>query len=221
MLRPAGGRSSGRSVQAGTNSWASRWIPSHRPQRGSSPGIGTGRMISRTVPSRQKRWPRAAIQRRTWAGSPWNWNGPGFSAGRSDQLAGTSVATMSSRLIRQGVPSITSRQPSQRVATLSLTIVVIRTPMISIGPILAPHPESRAAWQEGLPGKARMTPSAFVMIHTGGHVNGSPDHKPALYRYPAFWMPGLVYFLLEAVLGVGIRGNGCGLPITVSELSLI
>ncbi len=58
----------------------------------------------------------------------------------------------------------------------------------------------------------------FVMIHTGGHVNGSPDHKPALYRYPAFWMPGLVYFLLEAVLGVGIRGNGCGLPITVSEL---
>ena len=56
------------------------------------------------------------------------------------------------------------------------------------------------------------------MIHTGGHVNSSPDHKPALYRYPWFWIPVPVYLLVEAVLGAGIRSNGCGLPITVSEL---
>jgi hypothetical protein len=49
-------------------------------------------------------------------------------------------------------------------------------------------------------------------------VNGSPDHRPALYTYPAFWIPGLVYFIFEAVLGVGIRSNGCGLPITFSGL---
>lgn len=49
-------------------------------------------------------------------------------------------------------------------------------------------------------------------------MNGSPDHRPALSTYPAFWIPGLVYFIFEAVLGVGIRSNGCGLPITVSEL---
>jgi hypothetical protein len=56
------------------------------------------------------------------------------------------------------------------------------------------------------------------MMHTGGHVDGSPDHKRALYRYPGIWIPALVFFLFEAVLGVGIRGNGCGLPITFSEL---
>ena len=41
---------------------------------------------------------------------------------------------MSSRFTRQGVPGITSRQPSQRIATLSWTIVRIVTPMISIDP---------------------------------------------------------------------------------------
>ncbi len=40
---------------------------------------------------------------------------------------------MSRRFTRQGVPSIGSRQPSQRDATLSLTIVRIWMPMISIG----------------------------------------------------------------------------------------
>src|SRR6185436_444866 len=48
--------------------------------------------------------------------------------------------TMSRRLIRQGTPSITSRQPSQRLATLSSTIVSSRIPMISIGAILAGEP---------------------------------------------------------------------------------
>ena len=73
-----------------------------------------------------------AIQRRTQAGSGWNWNGPGLIVGRSVQATGASAATMSSRLTRQGVPSMTSRQPSQRIATLSLTIVRIWMPMISI-----------------------------------------------------------------------------------------
>ena len=39
---------------------------------------------------------------------------------------------MSSRFTRHGVPGMTSRQPSQRIATLSLTIVRIVTPMSSI-----------------------------------------------------------------------------------------
>ena len=51
----------------------------------------------------------------------------------SVQPTGVSAATMSRRFTRHGVPSMTSRQPSHRVATLSLTIVRIWTPMISIG----------------------------------------------------------------------------------------
>jgi hypothetical protein len=39
---------------------------------------------------------------------------------------------MSRRFTRQGVPGMISRQPSQRIATLSETIVRIVTPMISI-----------------------------------------------------------------------------------------
>ena len=66
------------------------------------------------------------------AGSPWNWNGPGLMVGRSVHATGDSAATMSRRFTRQGVPSMTSRQPSQRGATLSLTIVRISMPMISI-----------------------------------------------------------------------------------------
>src|SRR4051812_33392607 len=120
------------SCQLGTNSWSSRWIPSHSPHRGRSPGIGTGRMISRTWPRRQKRKPRSAIQRRACDGSAWNWNGPGLIVGDEVQSVGTSVATMSRMLSRHGVPSMTSRQPSHRIAVFSLTIVGIRTPMISM-----------------------------------------------------------------------------------------
>ena len=58
-------------------------------------------------------------------------------AGRSVHEAADSGATMSRRLIRHGVPLMTPRQPSHRVATLSLTIVRIWTPMISIAPIVA------------------------------------------------------------------------------------
>jgi hypothetical protein len=57
----------------------------------------------------------------------------GLMTGRSVQSTGFSAVTVSSRLIRQGVPSMISRQPSQRAATLSLTIVRIWTPMISTG----------------------------------------------------------------------------------------
>ena len=42
---------SGLDGQAGTNSWSSRWRPSHSPQRGSSPGIAMGRISSRTSPT--------------------------------------------------------------------------------------------------------------------------------------------------------------------------
>ena len=68
---------------------------------------------------------RRAIQARTCAPSEWNWKGPGLTAARSVQEVAFSGATMSSRLTRQGVPSITSRQPSQREATLSWTMVRI------------------------------------------------------------------------------------------------
>ena len=47
---------------------------------------------------------------------------------------------MSSRFTRHGVPSMISPQPSQRVATLSLMIVRMRTPMISIGAMVAGRP---------------------------------------------------------------------------------
>ena len=89
-------------------------------------------MISRTSLRRQNSSPRLAIQRRTQAASLWNWNGPGLMSGRAVQDTGVSTATMSSRLIRHGVPSINSRQPSHQRASLSLMIVRIVTPMISI-----------------------------------------------------------------------------------------
>ena len=63
--------------------------------------------------------------------------GPGLIAGRSVQATGASAATMSRRFTRQGVPSMISRQPSHRRATLSRTIVRIWTPMISIEPMVA------------------------------------------------------------------------------------
>ena len=51
------GRSSGTGAQAaGMNSWSSRWLPSHNPQRTRPPaGIATGRMISRTSERRHHR----------------------------------------------------------------------------------------------------------------------------------------------------------------------
>src|SRR4051794_4146579 len=51
---------------------------------------------------------------------------------RPAQDAGVSAATVSRMLSRHGVPSMTSRQPSHRIDTLSLTIVWIRTPRYSI-----------------------------------------------------------------------------------------
>jgi hypothetical protein len=90
-------------------------------------------MISRTSPLRQNRKPLPAIQRRTQSGSPWNWKGPGLMTGRSVQDTGVSAATMSRRLTRHGVPSITCSHPSHRVAMFSLMIVRIWMPMISIG----------------------------------------------------------------------------------------
>ena len=56
----------------------------------------------------------------------------GLTSGVSVQSTGDSVATMSSTFTRHGVPSMISLQPSQRVATLSLMIVRMSTPMISI-----------------------------------------------------------------------------------------
>ena len=85
------------------------------PSAGGSVGIRTGRMISRTSPRRQNRNPLSAIQRRTWLGSRWNWNGPGLIAGRSVQSTGDSAATMSRRFTRQGVPSMA--RGSRRSAT--------------------------------------------------------------------------------------------------------
>ena len=53
-------------------------------------------------------------------------------AGASVQVTVVSVATMSRMFIRHGVPSMISRQPSQRVATLSWMTVGMRMPRISI-----------------------------------------------------------------------------------------
>ena len=120
------------SRQAGTNSWSSRWMPSHRPQRGR---IGRDRDRAHDLADLA-----AAAEQEALAGHPATdagrvaveLEGPGLIVGRSVQATGASAATMSRRLIRHGVPSMTSRQPSQRIATLSLTIVRIWTPMISI-----------------------------------------------------------------------------------------
>ena len=64
---------------------------------------------------------------------------------------------MSSRFTRHGVPGMTSRQPSQRIATLSLTIVRIVTPMISIAPEDSRGPRTRqaASAQGTVPGGSR------------------------------------------------------------------
>jgi hypothetical protein len=87
-----------------------------------------------------------AIHARTCAGSEWNWNGPGLTSALSVQSTGDSEATMSSRFTRQGVPSMISLHPSQRVATLSFTIVRISTPMISIASDGSRPPAGARAW---------------------------------------------------------------------------
>ena len=92
-----------------------------------------GRMSSRTSDLRQNRFPRSRIQRRTQAGSAWNWNGPGLIVVRPDQAGGISTAVMSMTLTRNGVPSITPPHPRQRAATLSLRIVGMRMPLITNG----------------------------------------------------------------------------------------
>ena len=60
--------------------------------------------------------------------SPWNSNGPGLIGGRSAHETGVSAATTSRMFIRHGVPSMTSRQPSHRIDTLSSMIVGMWTP---------------------------------------------------------------------------------------------
>src|SRR6185295_18230800 len=47
---------------------------------------------------------------------------------RSAHETGVSAATTSRMFIRHGVPSMTSRHPSHRIATLSSTIVSMRMP---------------------------------------------------------------------------------------------
>jgi len=45
------------------------------------------------------------------------------------------------------------------------------------------------------------------------------DTKPPLYRSRGFSIaPVLIYLLVEGSLAAAIRNNGCGLPITISEL---
>src|SRR5438128_822127 len=65
--------------------------------------------------------------------------------------------------IRHGVPSITSRQPSHRIATLSLTIVGIRTPRYSIARMLPDRRgpagrEDRNTWSHGRASSAALVP---------------------------------------------------------------
>src|SRR5258706_9988985 len=159
-------------------------MPSHRPQRGGSVGMAIGRMISRTSPRRQNRKPFVAIQARTWEGSLWNWNGPGLIIGRAVQSTGDSAATMSRRLIRHGVPWITSWQPSQRVATLSLTIVRMWTPMISIvSSMVAGEPERggtcRKPWGRSLfAGSVGQRPSDMDNVD-GRQLRLSLEFEPA------------------------------------------
>ena len=92
--------------QAGTNSWSSRWIPSHRPQRPArAPRRAGDRDRSHDLAdlaAAAEQVALAAIHRRTQAGSPWNWNGPGLIDRRSAQATGDSAATMSRRLTRHG-----------------------------------------------------------------------------------------------------------------------
>ena len=61
-----------------------------------------------------------------------NWNGPGLIGDACSNDGATSVAMMSNTLTRNGVPTICSRHPSQRIALFSLMIVGILMPMISM-----------------------------------------------------------------------------------------
>ena len=106
-------------------------------------------MISRTPLRLHCSQPRIAIQRGGQAGSVQNWNGPGLIGDASPNEGATSVAVVSSTLMRNGVPSICAEQPSQRTALFSAMIVGMRMPFTSIVPLIVPEPA--APWRRALP----------------------------------------------------------------------
>ena len=106
-------------------------------------------MISRTSLRLQRSQPRSAIQRGGQAGSVQNWNGPGLIGDASPNEGATSVAVVSSTLIRNGVPWICAEQLSQRAALFSAMIVGMRMPFTSIVPLIVPEPA--APWRRALP----------------------------------------------------------------------
>ena len=93
---------------------------------------------------------------------------------------------MSSRFTRHGVPGMTSRQPSQRIATLSLTMVRIVTPMISIG-----TEDSRGAGRPGQgPAAAREGPRGEPAAHRDGHRGRVAGPEPARLAVGRFVVHG-------------------------------
>ena len=106
-------------------------------------------MISRTPLRLQRSQPRTAIQRGGQAASVQNWNGPGLIGDAAPNEGATSVAVVSSTLMRNGVPSICAEQPSQRAALFSAMIVGMRMPFTSIVPLIVPEPA--APWRRALP----------------------------------------------------------------------
>lgn len=84
----------------------------------------------------------------------------------------TSVAVVSSTLMRNGVPSICAEQPSQRAALFSAMIVGMRIPFTSIVPLIVPEPA--APWRRALP-----IALAFALLTAGCGPAGDPTDPAA------------------------------------------
>ena len=132
VRRASGGAS--RVDQAGTNSWSSRWMPSQRPQRRRLRGQrDRAHDLAHLAPAAEQVavLPHPAADARgvrvELVGA--RVHGRGLRPADGD-LGGHDVE----QVHPPGRPGMTSRQPSQRIATLSLTMVRIVTPMISIAP---------------------------------------------------------------------------------------
>ena len=102
-------------------------------------------MISRISLRLQSIQPRAAVHRDGQRRSAQNWNGPGLIGDASPNEGATSVAVVSSTLMRNGVPSIWERQPSQRTALFSAMMVGMRMPFTSMMWLILP--ERAATWR--------------------------------------------------------------------------
>ena len=110
---------------------------------------------------------------------------------RRPTTTGVSAATTSRMFIRHGRPSMTSRQPSQRIDTLSSTIVPMRTPRYSIAADgIAPSAQDRRVLTPALSRGAATAPRArdraHLQVRDGARGARQRRTRPAS---AAWWCP--------------------------------